>query len=192
MTRRKNFSRNSIKVGDQYGYWTVISQPTKDKAGHWLARCICGHEKLVEGYTLVTGKSTKCLVCGNRERAKKIRKFGDIVAARQAWSKHRQSARERNLTTTVSFDEFYEISKMPCWYCGDTPISGYWENSSYKREWHEPFISNGIDRVDNSKGYIKGNIMPCCIRCNRAKNDMTIEEWKIKINKWSEWASTNA
>lgn len=191
MGRGKSFSRNSIKVGDTYGSWLVIAEPTKEKAGYWLVRCKCNYEKLIEGYSIITGKSTQCLTCGNRQKAERIRKTGDIVAARQAWSKHRQSARERNICSEISFDEFYHISKKPCWYCNHIPNSGYWENSSYRKDWHEPFISNGIDRIDNLKGYIVGNIAPCCIRCNRAKNDMTIEQWKEKIRKWAGWLENN-
>jgi hypothetical protein len=31
---------------------------------------------------------------------------------------------------------------------------------------------NGIDRVDNDKGYISDNCVPCCWKCNNMKNTM--------------------
>ena len=35
---------------------------------------------------------------------------------------------------------------------------------------HSKFIYNGIDRIDNSKGYEKYNSVSCCEKCNRMKN----------------------
>lgn len=39
------------------------------------------------------------------------------------------------------------------------------------------FIYSGIDRVDNSIGYTEGNVVPCCITCNKAKSKQTSEEF---------------
>lgn len=36
-----------------------------------------------------------------------------------------------------------------------------------------PFTFNGIDRLDNSGGYVSGNIVSCCQRCNMAKGKMS-------------------
>jgi hypothetical protein len=44
------------------------------------------------------------------------------------------------------------ILLKPCVYCGDT-----------KRV--------GCDRIDNSKGHTKDNVVPCCIECNTARNN---------------------
>jgi hypothetical protein len=50
------------------------------------------------------------------------------------------------------------ITSKPCFYCGDT------ENI-------------GCDRIDNSKGHIKINVVPCCPQCNMARgNFFTTEE----------------
>lgn len=53
------------------------------------------------------------------------------------------------------------IMTKPCYYCGDT---------------HRV----GGDRIDNSKGHTKDNIIPCCYDCNCARNNnFTVEEMKI-------------
>ena len=37
-----------------------------------------------------------------------------------------------------------------------------------------------VDRKDNSKGYVSGNVCACCKRCNFSKGDRyTYEEWFI-------------
>jgi hypothetical protein len=36
---------------------------------------------------------------------------------------------------------------------------------------HRDFRWNGIDRIDSSKGYVPGNVVPCCTVCNIMKLD---------------------
>lgn len=55
-----------------------------------------------------------------------------------------------------------------CYYCGDPPS---FENL------------NGIDRVDNSMGYIEGNIVPCCTTCNMRKGKMSEDEFINRCRK---------
>ncbi|HTF67536.1 MAG TPA: hypothetical protein VK638_33135 [Edaphobacter sp.] len=38
-----------------------------------------------------------------------------------------------------------------------------------------PRTYSGIDRVDSSKDYEKGNMLPCCVTCNRAKNVQSLK-----------------
>lgn len=47
------------------------------------------------------------------------------------------------------------------------------------------YAFNEIDRVDNSKGYITSNVVPCCKFCNAAKGTSTVTEfmyWLTHIN----------
>lgn len=38
----------------------------------------------------------------------------------------------------------------------------------------------GCDRVDNSKGHTKDNVVPCCVECNTARSNLfTFEEMKV-------------
>lgn len=69
---------------------------------------------------------------------------------------------EKNFPTDkmISENVFNSIAKMVCHYCGK---SG----------------PNGIDRVDNSKGYLKTNCVPCCKHCNYVKGDLSIADFEI-------------
>lgn len=51
----------------------------------------------------------------------------------------------------MSIDYFLELIKNPCSYCGDD----------------EDKI--GLDRIDNTKGHTKDNVVPCCHLCNTAR-----------------------
>lgn len=56
------------------------------------------------------------------------------------------------------------ILTKPCVYCGDN-----------KRV--------GCDRIDNSKGHTKDNVVPCCIECNHARNNNFTHEEMFEIGK---------
>lgn len=53
----------------------------------------------------------------------------------------------------------------------------------YIRKKYNTFKYNGIDRVDNSKGYTITNCVTCCKTCNSAKSNMTTSNFLEWINK---------
>ena len=44
--------------------------------------------------------------------------------------------------------------------------------------------SPSLDRLDNSLGYIKGNILVISWRANRLKNDSEFQEMQMLVNNW--------
>ncbi len=77
----------------------------------------------------------------------------------------------RNLEFTLEKEEFNSIKTKPCYLCGI-------ENSDTHY--------NGIDRIDNSKGYILSNCRPCCAHCNFIKGPIPIGVLKYHIKRISE------
>lgn len=69
------------------------------------------------------------------------------------------SAKSRNYEFSISSDHFDFFCKEPCFYCG---------KKSNKM---------GLDRYDNSKGYIIGNVVPCCEICNRMKLNYSFDNF---------------
>ena len=41
-----------------------------------------------------------------------------------------------------------------------------------------PITYNGIDRIDSTKGYFNDNVVSCCKVCNRAKSNLSLEDFK--------------
>ena len=78
----------------------------------------------------------------------------------------KEGAEKRGHSFELSHKDFLEVAwDKSCIYCGAN-------NSNY-----------GIDRVDNSKGYIRDNVVPCCIDCNRMKRKMSVVEWFAHMRK---------
>ena len=80
---------------------------------------------------------------------------------------------EKGLEFNLSYDYFKQLKSGDCHYCGTQNIflAHYCEAMSLKTPWMT------IDRVDNTKGYIVGNVVSACFMCNRIKsNFFTYEE----------------
>lgn len=95
-------------------------------------------------------------------------KLNEDTAIRDQWRRHRKSVEKRGGDFGLDYEEFKAFVSRPCAYCGSlgTPKQKYGHYS----------ISNGIDRIDNSKGYVVGNVAPCCKTCNQFKKGLTIDE----------------
>lgn len=83
----------------------------------------------------------------------------------EAWYDFRYGAIKRELIITVNYDDFVALAIKPCYYCGV----------------YQSSTCNGVDRIDNNKGYISTNVVPCCTMCNMMKNDQPIEALYDKI-----------
>lgn len=97
----------------------------------------------------------------NRFNSNRFKMKGrDKNSASLATIKHRDKKKGREVCDLTK-EEFKELISKPCTYCGD---SG----------------KIGLDRIDNSTGHIKSNVVPCCYECNTAKSDnFNLEEMLI-------------
>jgi hypothetical protein len=106
---------------------------------------------------------------------------GHIQALMAILRRYRVSAKARGIEFALGQTEFINLTGMPCFYCGIPPIIRSLQVHS-RRVIGEPrayaIVSyNGIDRLDNSKGYMESNCVSCCKVCNRAKDIMTVKEF---------------
>lgn len=89
-----------------------------------------------------------------------------------------KSAKARGYPFELTKEEFAEIVMQPCVYCGDVLTQ-----EKYRKTMNGSFKYTGIDRYDNTKGYVIGNCVPCCKKCNRIKTDMDVNELKDRLTK---------
>ena len=167
------------EIGKKYGRLTIIkrSYPNKRGAIMWLCKCDCGNEKIACGRDLRSGclRSCGCLQKeGASERCKKgIYKLElGMSSMRALIHNYRNSAKKRKLKWELTEEQFAEITQRDCYYCGAKP-----NNINKFNNCNGVYIYNGIDRVDNNKGYTIDNIVPCCRQCNQAKSNYTTEEF---------------
>lgn len=111
------------------------------------------------------------------------------AAYRHKYKHYRRGAKRRELTFSISFEEFIKLGKQNCYYCGLEPeerVDSYGGRISKKTgirniSYTAPFKFGSIDRINSSKGYVKGNCRPSCIQCNTMKLDYTESDFLDKI-----------
>ena len=113
------------------------------------------------------GLQTRCKPCYDiaqkkyqkTEKYKKIKKVQDnkyYISLKGRYSYYKHWAKRRNIIFQITLEEFAKLWGKQCSYCGDE------------------IKLIGIDRMDNFKGYLKDNIVPCCSKCNSMK--LTIDK----------------
>lgn len=88
----------------------------------------------------------------------------------------KKSAKSRNLEYELDqnyIEELLTKQNRCCFYTGIKLSDDYKDKTTYPT----------IDRIDSSKGYIKGNVCICTWTCNIMKNTMTTEQFKDIITK---------
>lgn len=142
----------------------------------WLCRCDCGNEKIIQGCNLRNGTTKSCGCIRDDLRKDWATGPGGLSDTRRLppgeaafnslYSGYRASARERNLVFELSKEEFRELTSSNCFYC-DVEPSALRYNSKNKTP--TPYTYNGVDRKNNSIGYITSNVVSCCKMCNFVK-----------------------
>jgi len=84
--------------------------------------------------------------------------------------------RYKKFGLNMNFEDFKKLIKSKCHYCGCDPIEKDYPTYS-KINNNTIFACQGIDRVDNDKGYELSNCVPCCRICNIAKHTMSLSEF---------------
>lgn len=167
-----NRIRKIVSIGDVFGNLVVLSQQDKNT---WSCKCSCGKELNLKGFILLNGRKQCSRTCKNSNN-----KLAEGQASiNSAYRDFTKSARRRKIKVEITKEEFIYISTKPCIYCGQHPESVTNKNGKLNGD----FLHNGIDRVNNSIGYVKNNVVPCCWNCNRAKGTLTMEEFKNWIQK---------
>lgn len=165
--------RTIFEVGQKYNRLTIVEKSGYDKHNNRLykCRCDCGNFVTVRGNALTSGNTKSC-GCLSRE-VKKSKKFpNDRGVINHIILQYKRHARDRGIPWELSYEDVERIIQQPCVYCGT-------EKSNHKvtKNLKEGYDHNGIDRVDSSKGYFSGNVVPCCKICNIAKSNMNQKDF---------------
>lgn len=156
------------------------------KAYHtWECLCKCGKTLNVRS-TKLRNKSTVSCGCKKLTYKPKWTKPPGEAAKGFIYGTYKSSAKDRGHDFLLSLEEFVEIAGGNCYYCGCLPHKsaqirkdGKKRSTVFNGDWKY----NGIDRKDNSIGYIKDNCVPCCWPCNELKSNYNEDEFIDMLRK---------
>ena len=124
----------------------------KGKHGKPLRRCVPCYEKLLKQ------ESER----PDRERNFKAEAFTNKHVI---WNHYVKGAKKRGIHFAISKTLFESLIMKPCFYCDHQKVGEV----------------NGIDRLDNQRGYIEENVGPCCETCNVLKGSQHPQEFIDKM-----------
>jgi hypothetical protein len=98
---------------------------------------------------------------------------------------YKSTAKQHDRVFELTLEEFKELTSAVCSYCGCEPslVSRSSGNTCQARKDFSSYKYNGVHRLNSDFGYVQGNVVTCCKRCNIAKNDQTEEQFLDQVKR---------
>jgi hypothetical protein len=121
----------------------------------------------------------KCKRCYSQDPKTKAATAKYQLKATSRFAKAKRNAVQRHKEWNLTFEEYCSLLEKPCYYCagelGTTICYG-----------------SGLDRLDNTKGYLIDNVVSCCKYCNSLRNNfITVEEAKFLVQTLLDYRKRN-
>lgn len=146
--------RTENLLGKTFGKLTVLD---RDEDQRWVCSCECGKVTKVATGDLKRRPNITC-GCGRLARLREqvgvknpAYKNGSYCAENRKFAAYKYRADKKEIAFDLSKETFDTLVNGSCAYCGLLQCGG-------------------VDRVENSLGYIEGNCVGACSKCNRMKN----------------------
>lgn len=164
-------------TGRIFGDLTVLKRGENTNTGRnrvtWICLCVCGKEKQISRSNLIANHHSSC---GCKRKLEEGEANFNVL-----FRLYKRNAKNRSYEFNLTSEQFRLFTKSNCFYC-ERPPSNIMKNS---RKSNGSYIYNGIDRLDNSKGYTLENCVAACDICNFAKSDKDIKyfyDWLVRLN----------
>lgn len=181
MNNRRTPSNFIDLTGMRFGKLTVIRRNYPNGKGWkvmWLCQCDCGEKTIVSRNNVKNGHTQSCGCLKTLPSG--VANMNSIMAS------YKYEAKKRGYNWNLTKEQFKEITQKDCHYCGGKPSQSC---LSKNPQCNGDYFYNGIDRIDNTKGYTIDNVVPCCGICNMAKGKLTQKDfinWIKKVYKYEQ------
>ena len=128
----------------------------------------CCKELPIEEFNGLKGETLTCKTCRSSNKLndqRRDRENRNKLARERVFVNYRKWARDRKINFNINREDFENIIRMNCYYCGILQDNGM----------------NGVDRKDSSKEYNTDNCVSCCQMCNYIKLKDDVETFKKRI-----------
>lgn len=172
----KNFQKRATPTGRRFGRLVVlkIAGTRDDGKPIWKCKCDCG--KLIEviSYNVTSGRTSSCGAHGCRVYSTPRKTWCpeyELWARARCRSQRFVKRLSRSLTSYFNIDLSDIVIPKVC------PILGIPLTKGVKRV--PCNNSPSLDRIDSTKGYVKGNVQVISHRANRLKSDASLQELQL-------------
>jgi len=176
-------------VGQRFGKVVVTSFSHSEKRDKkereyyfYNYKCDCGNEGVTGKHTLLQAKDYSCKACrgvdlGIRSKVSS-KKYDDPVEAKCSivYSNYKSRAKRKGWGMSLNFEEFKNLVTQDCHYCGLEPKMCRMDRAKSRQGLSRVYF-NGIDRLDSMEGYTLDNSVTCCEDCNKAKRNLSPEQF---------------
>lgn len=167
-------------LGQRFGKLLVLRKSTerRNDSYMWECLCDCGKKLFVRTKSLVHADTRSC-GCSTAEFIGKANTKhgqcspGNVSPEYRLYIAAKVRAKKNRVPFNISWEDVHIPEKCPL--LGITLARGMGQQVQ---------SSPSIDRIDPTKGYVKGNIWVISYRANAIKRDATIEEFKTILSAW--------
>lgn len=140
----------------------------------WLCLCDCGTIVHKPACDVRSGNTKSCGCLNNEQRAARVRTHGKTDSIEcEMWYRIKRRAKVEGLEFNLELDDI--IIPDIC------PLLGI---PLRRNKLGGGPDSPSLDRIDPTKGYIKGNVWVISMKANAAKNNLTLEEMQKLVKNW--------
>lgn len=190
-------------VGQRFGRWIVLHRIDGTSPPRWMCRCDCGTVRDVNGACLRDGHSTSCR-CIGAQRFRELDQRGErspirrmlrarhgvnFVEPTHPWYKRANGTWRRCKADGIEFG-FDSVIEMAAYLISiaptHCPVFGFKLRTgagSFSPD------APSTDRIDPTKGYVRGNIQIISLKANTMKSNASPEElrafalWVLKVKR---------
>lgn len=179
-------SSNFIDLtGQRFGKWAVIELSPRNSTKlpiKFKCLCDCGKYDNVSAQNLRGGLSTQCRYCNRKTQLRESHgnwKGYELISG-TIWHAIKFSAKRRDIEFNVSIDYAWKIFLNQSNKCAISGLDIYFAETCSQHFSGETTAS--LDRIDNTIGYVEGNIQWLHKDINKLKSDLP-QEFLISLCK---------
>jgi hypothetical protein len=170
-------------VGTLYGVILINSVEMKKGRAHLRVVCTnCENEYEIPPHVLFDKRKEpnkgckRCIPKNLQDYSNRMLSASDIQI-NIVYSNYKSKCKTKDWEFTLSKEEFKDIILSNCHYCNAVPNNIRLDRAKLRKGIGLSCLTNGIDRKDSEKGYIYGNVLPCCEDCNKAKRNLDYDQF---------------